>query len=431
MKIKFRILIPIVLVSVLWPAQGFEDNNYALRRERLRSMIQGQAILYSGSEEMVGLDKNFYYLTGVAVSNAFLLLNGDTGRDMLFIDWTKSPLSPSEIILASGIAAIYGRDQIGVFLAGSLASNPDVYYPMAYSTSDPAYVYPDCLVIEQLLRGLPYFEKHDLSDFIYPLRTVKEPGELALIEQAVDISKRGALAGMAAVRPGRYEFEIQNIVENTFHELGAPRTSFDSIIASGPNSLILHYYRNYRMMEAGEVVVLDVGAEYGRYAGDITRTVPVSGQFTPRQREIYEIVIEMQRRVFAACRPGITLLDLDEVAKAYATEKGYGAFFNFSGWRHGTCHSLGLDVHDPFWSRSLAAGMVITVEPGIYLPAENLGIRLEDDVRITDVGGVVLTADVPREAADIEAVMAGRLPPDDRKDSRQGGIVPPRRKIER
>ncbi len=117
----------------------------------------------------------------------------------------------------------------------------------------------------------------------------------------------------------------------------------------------------------------------------------------------------MQRRVVVACRPGVTLRDLNNVARTYAEEKGYGAYFNFSGWRHGTCHSLGLDVHDPFdSSQPLASGMVITVEPGIYLPAENLGVRIEDDVRITENAGVVLTADVPREAAEIEAIMAGR-----------------------
>jgi Xaa-Pro aminopeptidase len=413
MKIKFRILASVVLLSVLGPAQSLDDNVYAARRQHLRSMIHGQAILYSGSEETIGLDKNFYYLSGLAVSDAFLLLDSSTGMDMLFIDPEKTPMPVAEIIQTSGIAAIYLRDQIGMFLADHLASDPDVYFPFAYSPSDPGYLYPDCLVIEQLVNGLPYCHKRNLGEFLYPLRMVKDQGEMTLIKQAVVITKCGALAGIAALRPGLYEYEIQHIIEDTFQALGAPRTSFASIIGSGPNSLVLHYFENSRKMEAGDVVVMDVGAEYGRYAGDITRTAPVSGHFTPRQREVYEIVLEIQRRVFAACRPGVTLLDLNNVAKACAKEKGYGAYFNFSGWRHSTCHSLGLDAHDPFTSgRPLAAGMVITVEPGIYLPAENLGVRIEDDVRITENAGVVLTADVPREAAEIEAVMAGRFQPE-------------------
>jgi len=270
--------------------------------------------------------------------------------------------------------------------------------------------------------------KRDLRGYLYPMRMVKEQGEIALIERAVDITRKGTLAGIAALKPGLYEYEIQDIIEDTFRVLGAPHPSFASIIGSGPNSLILHYFENSRRMQSGEVVVMDVGAEYERYAGDITRTAPVSGQFTPRQREVYEIVLEMQRRVFAACRPGITLSYLNDVAKAYAVERGYGNYFNFSGWRHGTSHSLGLDVHDPFFSTlPLAAGMVITVEPGIYLPAENLGVRIEDDVRITENGGAVLTAAVPREADEIEAIMAGRLLPYAGTDTKRDVKKPPER----
>jgi len=418
MKTRFRILASIVLVSVLCPASSLDDNVYAARRERLRAMIDGQAILYSGADEAAGLDKNFYYLSGVAVADAFLLLNSDTGRDMLFINAAKTHLSPAEIIRTSGLAAVFLRDQVGMFLAGNLAFNPNVYFPRAYSPTDPEYIYPDCLVIEQLINGLPFCQKIHLGGYLYPLRAVKDPSEIALIEQAVDISKRGALAGIAALKPGLYEYEIQNIIEDTFRALGAQRTSFASIIGSGPNSLILHYSENSRRMEAGEVVVMDVGAEFNRYAGDITRTAPVSGRFTPRQREVYDVVLEMQRRVVAACRPGVTPAELNNIAKAYAEEKGFGAYFNFSDWRHVTCHSLGLDVHDPFYySRPLTAGMVITVEPGIYLPAENLGVRIEDDVLITQNSGIMLTADVPRKAEEIEAVMAGLYRPETGKET--------------
>jgi len=310
---------------------------------------------------------------------------------------------------------------VGIILAAHLAYDPDIYFPMAYAPSDPAYIYPDCLQIEHLLGSFPYVLRRSLGPYIYFLRTIKDLGEVALIERAVGISGAGALAGIAALKPGLYEYEVQSVIEDTFKALGAPRMSFATIVGSGPNSLILHYTENSRRMEAGEVVVMDVGAEVERYAGDITRTAPVSGQFTPRQREVYEVVLEMQRRVFAACRPGVTLKQLDDVAKAYATEKGFGAYFNFSGWRHGTSHSLGLDVHDPFYATSLGAGMVITVEPGIYLPAENLGVRIEDDVLITATGAVVLTADIPREAAEIEALMAGRWDPQEGTAVRRGG----------
>ena len=413
MKARFRILASVALIiTALWSAPSYDDNVYAARRERLRSMIDGQAVLYSGFEETTSLDKNFYYLSGLPISDAFLVLNSHTGHDCLFIDLSKTPLSPAEIIQTSGIGFLYFRDQAGTALAAHMGYDPDVYFPIAYSPSDPEYIYPDCLAIEHLLGSFPFVQRRALGPFLYPLRMVKDAGEIALVERAAGISGAGALAGIAALRPGLYEYEVQRVVEDTFKALGAPRTSFATIVGSGPNSLILHYQENSRRMEPGEVVVLDVGAEYGRYAGDITRTAPVSGQFTPRQREVYEVVLEIERRVFAACRPGVTVKHLDDVAKACATEKGFEAYFNFSGWRHGTSHSLGLDAHDPFFSTwPLAAGMVITVEPGIYLPAENLGVRIEDDVLVTSSGAVVLTADVPREAAEIEAVMTGRYNP--------------------
>ena len=154
---------------------------------------------------------------------------------------------------------------------------------------------------------------------------------------------------------------------------------------------------------------VDVGAEFGRYAGDVTRTLPVSGVFTARQRAVYEVVLECQSRVIAACRPGITLAQLNAVATSCAEEKGFGTYVNFSGWRHSTCHSLGLDVHDPFLNAvPLAPGMVITVEPGIYLPDENLGIRIEDDVLITSGACVVLSRIAPRAPDEIESAVAGR-----------------------
>jgi Xaa-Pro aminopeptidase len=432
MKVKIRILASIVLVSVLWPAPGTEADVFAARRARVCSYIHGQAVLYSGFDAELGLDKNFYYLSGLAVPNSFLLMDCTTGRDALFIDFDAASLAPEEIARISGIAAIYKRDQVSSFLAEGLTRDRAVYYPFSYSASDPEYLYPDCLVTEQLVGGFPTCLKKNLYSVMAFLRATKDSGEQALIAKAVEITRSGALAGIAAVRPGVYEWEIQQVIEDTFESLGAPRTSFASIIGSGPNSLILHYQDNTRRMEAGEVVVMDVGAEYERYAGDITRTVPVSGEFTPRQREVYDVVLEMQRRVFAAARRGVTLTDLNNVAKEYAVAMGFGDYFNFSGWRHGTCHSLGLDVHDLFHSGyTLAPGMVITVEPGIYFIDALLGpaladpvkaaflvpevvarfrgfggVRIEDDVLVTADGADNLTC-VPRDVEEIEAVMAG------------------------
>jgi Xaa-Pro aminopeptidase len=149
---------------------------------------------------------------------------------------------------------------------------------------------------------------------------------------------------------------------------------------------------------------MDVGAEYLEYAGDVTRTIPISGRFTARQREIYEIVLEAQSRAIAACRPGATGSDVDLAARNYIKDKGYDQYFT-----HYTTHSLGLDVHDPWLSWRLLPGMIITIEPGIYIPEENVGVRIEDDVLITESGPVVLSVGVPKKIEDIEHLMAERI----------------------
>jgi Xaa-Pro aminopeptidase len=429
-KIGFLILAAAALCVGLRPAAAYEENAFAVRRDRLRIQIGGQAILYSGRESTIGLDKNFYYLTGLAVTDAFLLLSSESRADKLFLDPKAAPLPAEDLVRTSGIANVFPRDLIGLFLSAGLSLDPDAYFPAVYAPSDPAYLYPSCLVIEQILMGMPNFRRNNLTGLLASLRTVKEGTEIALIAKASDITGRGLLAGLAALRPGLLESDLQGVIEGTFRALGAGGTSFPSIVGSGPNSLILHYQENTRRMSAGEVVTVDVGAEFGRYAGDITRTLPVSGIFTARQRQVYEIVLECQRRVIEACRPGVTLAYLNSVAVTCAAEKGYGAFVNFSDWRHSTCHSLGLDAHDLFSGSALVPGMVITVEPGIYLPAENLGIRIEDDVLITAGGGVILSGVIPRDPDGIEAVMAGFDPPAG-KDARDAGKTTPERRIER
>jgi Xaa-Pro aminopeptidase len=427
-KLLIRLLAMALSAVALRPAASLDDNVFALRRERLRAQINGTAILYSGSDATVGLDKNFYYLTGIAVPDAFLLIGSDSTADKLFLDLAASPIPAEDIVRTSAIGLLFGRAQVGLALTDALARDPDAYFPYSYAPSDPVYLYPSCLAVEGLLAGQAGVRRNNLASLLYPLRMIKDVTEIALLAQAAEVTGRGVLAGMAALRPGMLESDLQDVMEGTWRSLGAPWPSFSTIIGSGPNSLILHYQENTRRMAAGEVVVIDVGAEFARYAGDITRTLPVSGVFTARQREVYDILLECQRRAITACRPGATLSAMHEAAKAYAEEKGYGAYFNFSGWRHGTSHHLGLDVHDPSVSNAvLAVGMVVTVEPGIYIPGENLGVRIEDDVLIIEKGCFLLSNIVPRTADGIEAVIAGGIPSLERGDVRWGTLPPPAR----
>jgi Xaa-Pro aminopeptidase len=190
---------------------------------------------------------------------------------------------------------------------------------------------------------------------------------------------------------------------------GATAPAFSSIVGSGPNSLILHYEHNQRTMQAGEVVVMDVGAEIEGYAADITRTIPVSGKFTPEQRKVYDTVLRAQEAIIRAIRPGALWSEMDRAAKAVIDSAGYGKY-----WRHSVSHHLGIDVHDAGPMDTLRVGMVVTMEPGVYIPVgdttvapglRGVGIRIEDDALVTDTGCEVLTAAVPRQAADIEKIM--------------------------
>ncbi|HEY7614256.1 MAG TPA: aminopeptidase P N-terminal domain-containing protein [Gemmatimonadales bacterium] len=259
-------------------------------------------------------------------------------------------------------------------------------------------------------RGLEPVSARQLEWELAALRQVKDGDEIGRLRRAVAITAEAILEGMAAAEPGMPEYELEALVEYGFHRRGAERVGFPSIVGSGPNSTILHYDENRRRMGPGELVVVDVGAEYGYYSADLTRTLPVSGQFSPRQRQLYDLVLGAQEAAIAEVRPGTDLGTLDRTARAYLREGSGGLCGGFGCERyfvHGLSHWLGMNVHDPgSYSRRLEPGMVLTVEPGIYLPAESLGIRIEDVVLVTPKGGEVLSSGLPRSAQAVEQAMA-------------------------
>lgn len=240
------------------------------------------------------------------------------------------------------------------------------------------------------------------------LRLVKSSDELARIRRAVEITCDAHRRAMAVLRPGLAEYQVEGIIEAAFTGQGARHPAFSTIVGSGPNSTVLHYDRNARTIRDGELVVVDIGAEYARYASDVTRTLPASGVFTPGQAEVYRWVLEAQQAGLAMVRPGLSIAEINsrvkEVLRSYGMEEAF--------W-HGCCHFVGLDVHD-VGSReaSLKPGMVLTVEPGVYLPDRGFGIRIEDTVLVTGEGHEVLSACAAKEPEAIEAAMAeGRVSP--------------------
>ncbi|HYK43056.1 MAG TPA: aminopeptidase P N-terminal domain-containing protein [Thermoanaerobaculia bacterium] len=270
----------------------------------------------------------------------------------------------------------------------------------------------------------------DARSILHELRLVKDSDELALMRRSAELSARGHVLAMAAAKPGRYEFEVQQALDSYCFANGARRMAYPSIVASGPNSVFLHWEKNDRRIQDGDVVLNDSGTEYEYYASDVTRTYPANGRFTKEQRAIYEIVLAAQKAAIGKIRAGALHDDIEQAAARVQTE-GLVRLGLLSGdvekliadraysklTLHGVSHWVGLDVHDPgryrvdAASRKLEPGMVLTVEPGIYIPAKapgidpkwwNIGVRIEDTLAVTATGSDCLSCAAPKEIADVE-----------------------------
>src|SRR5712691_687587 len=336
----------------------------------------------------------FFYFTELEAQDAWLLLvaGGGAAETLLFLPprdplqerWTGLRLGPdSTAVRLTGIPRVLPTDSLDAVLSAALfrARGP-LYVPLDQTTRE-----------EPRLRDLLFSGRdvRNLRPGADSLRLVKDADEIARMRKAVDISVLGHIAAMQAARPGAWEYEIEAALEAAFRRNGADRVGYPSIVGSGPNSTTLHYDVNRRQTRDGDLVVMDAGAEWGQYTADVTRTFPVNGKFTPRQKAIYDLVLATQRAAFDSVRPGVTLRDLDRIARTYMRDHS-GALCGDrtcdTYFMHGLGHHLGMDVHDvnvPGRQR-LEPGMVFTIEPGIYLPQESLGVRIEDDVLVTAAG---------------------------------------------
>jgi Xaa-Pro aminopeptidase len=252
-------------------------------------------------------------------------------------------------------------------------------------------------------------EERDASMPIARLRAIKSPAEIGLISESTDATVAAHLAAWKAMKPGIFEYEIAATMTNVYFQRGCERSAYAPIVGRGPNSVILHYMSNRRRVDSGELVLMDVGAECSDYATDVTRTVPAGGKFTPRQREIYEVVLGAQKAAIAAVKPGAVMRggkgSLQQIARDYIDSHGKDLHGESLGkyFTHGLGHYVGLDVHDPGdLSWPLEPGMIITIEPGVYIPEENIGVRIEDTVLVTDSGAKLLSGALPREPGEIE-----------------------------
>jgi Xaa-Pro aminopeptidase len=376
-------------------------------------------------------EPNFYYLTGhdepgAAVviyskapgpRNADDLRPGPTlylpARDFAHEKWEGPKIGPDDPDVArrTGFASVEPIANLKGDLE-KLAKTYKNFYTLLPPKVEEGYPHLTKSVAE-IREMIPHATLKDITPQLSAMRQVKSAGELALMQKATDASVDAQFDAMRNMRPGLFEYQVAARMKEVHEMAGCSREAYAPIVGAGFNSTVLHYSALDSEIKDGDVVVIDVGGEYGGYAADITRTLPANGKFTPRQREIYDIVLGAQNAALAAVKPGAVIYggkgSLQQIVTDYINAHGHDKEGRTLGryYVHGVSHHIGLDVHDPGdRNRPLGPGMVISMEPGIYIPEENLGVRIEDDVLVTKDGYQLMTARLPRSADEIEKIMA-------------------------
>jgi len=421
--------IPLSLVG-----QELGAAEFVQRRDKLLAMLpEGVAVLSNTPR------RDVFYLTGVDLPEARLILIPAAAsentpipafwRSTLYLPprdpragvWDDPEPFPGPaarhatgVATTANLAAFFGD----VAKLGTITNT--VWLPFATGRGSPTALPADLEFAASVSSLLPDAEIKNLAPLIDELQWSKSPLQIDIMRTAEDITVEAFLDAARMTQPGVYEYEIEAVVNYIFRSRGSQRPAF-MIIGSGPNSCVLHHSTNDRLMGDGDLLVIDIGTVYRSLATDLTRTIPVSGRFSDEQKEIYQIVLAAQKQAISIVRPGVTLADVDRAARAVIGAAGYGEYFI-----HGTSHTLnggassrygtagtalsGTGGGEPLDRRMvsnqpLVAGSMFTIEPGIYIPEKNLGIRIEDDILVTDTGYEILTAAAPKEIAEIEALM--------------------------
>ena len=391
-------------------------------------------------------DSDFWYLTGFEEPNAWLILSnhpryGESYRAMVVQEkdksaeiWHGKRLGAEAALARFSLDEAFELQELEEALLASIQGQDNVYFSLGHKKDN------DLLFSEALntLRDAPKESLapraiHDLQPILHEMRLFKSACEVAMMKAAGEISARAHKRAMQFAAPGCYEYQLEAEIHHEFAMAGARSPAYSTIVGSGDNACILHYTQNNAQVNDGDLILIDAGAEYQGYAADITRTFPANGKFTHAQREIYTVVLKAQKCVLDMLAPGVTLsqamlhsveiitqglVDLGVLEGSVAENLENETWRQF--YMHGLGHYLGLDVHDvgnykiDGEDRPLKPGMVITVEPGIYISQDSnvqekykgIGVRIEDDVVITATGVDILTADVPKDIDEIEALMA-------------------------
>lgn len=428
---------------------------YQTRRKHLASQIgeHALAIISAGQAQIRNGDahyrfrqqSDFYYLTGFNEPNAVLVLfGGKKGQSILFNrpknpheeQWTGPRLGQEDAPAVLHVDAAYPIDTLSAWLPKLCSGKETIYYAIGQDPNCEPFILKTLVHLKTQTRsGLPRpIQLCDLEPVLSEMRLFKSPEEILLIQKACDISVMAHQEAMQVCTHLEFEYQLEAQLIYTFTEQGCRDVAYDPIVASGKHGCVLHYTENSAPLHPGELVLIDAAGEYENYAADITRTFPINGQFTSAQRELYELVLRSQRAAIEKVRPGLIWSELQDTIVHVLTDglrdlgilkgsldelietQAYKPFY-----MHSSGHWLGLDVHDAghykqheTW-RSLQPNMVFTIEPGLYISASpnvdetwwDMGIRIEDDILVTQQGYVNLTADLPVKVNEIEALIRG------------------------
>lgn len=410
-------------------AAGLKPNSIAL--------FVSNDILPTNADGAMGFVQNsdLFYLSGVDQEDTILLIYPDakngSHKEVLFVKetnetiaiWEGAKLNKEEATAVSGIKNVLWMQNFDSFLKTVIYQAEHVYL----NSNEHTRRYIDTETAEMrfnrsIMGKFPLHKFERSAPIMHQLRAIKSSYEVELIQQACNITEKGFRRLLQFVKPGVMEYEIEAELVHEFVRNRSRGFAYGPIIASGFNACVLHYVENNKECKAGDVILLDVAAEYGNYASDLTRCLPVSGKFTPRQKEVYNAVLRVMKAATAMLTVGnnipdyhkavgqlmekelvdLKLITMEDIKKQNPEWPAYKKYF-----MHGTSHFLGLDVHDVGdFNRKLEAGMVFTCEPGIYIREENLGIRLENDILVSANGPIDLMKNIPLEADEIEALMA-------------------------
>jgi len=451
MKKTGRILGALFLAVTLFGSLSFgalfDKSEYAARRLKLMQAIPDGAAIILGAQTQVGYrdffqSNDFVYLSGVEIPNAILIVDGIKKKSVLFFTITERAARNEGIELdvvrnpkdVSGMEKVLPVEQFSSYLAGLSLQVKTLYTPFKpeefireSSTSKfttltgnltlngwDGRLTRELQFVKHLRDRFPQVQVKDCSDMIWELRTIKSSAEMGVIRKAAKVAVKAYTEMMKATRVGMHEYELAALFEYYCKKEGAQDLSYYVIISSGENHPYVHYYKHDRVLKDGDFIVVDCGPEIGYYTVDISISYPANGKFTPRQREIYEAALALHKANMSFYKPGLTLTELTKRVNEALTRQGFDlskGIFKTENMRPWFGHYVGMAVHDvgvrPGGNPEgpLKPGMVFANEPYAVFPDENLGVRVEDTVLVTENGCEILTAGIPREIQEIEVLM--------------------------